>query len=180
MNQNESSNKKRVLILIVLMALITVIALGVTIWALFFRTPSVVLTPDYAPQAEDVNAVPIPDDDSGDKLQADDGGGAVSISYGTNVSIILSNQTAALYFANPSKSTQDMVVQVIVQDTVLVQSDRLTPGKQVTTLALLDGAEKMLSVGGYEGKLVVLYYDQQSGEKAIVNTEIPVTITVVE
>lgn len=113
-------------------------------------------------------------------MQADEGGGAVSLSYGSNVSIILSNETAALLFANPAKSTKDMVVQVVIQDTVLVQSGRLTPGNQVTTLDLLEGAADMLSPGGYEGKLVVLYYDEDSGEKSIVNTEIPVTISVVE
>lgn len=179
MNQTENKNQKRTTIIIIILALITVAALCVTMWALFFRGPSVTLTPDYAPQKEEIHAKPIPDD-TGDKMEADEGGGAVSLTYGTNVSIILSNETATLMFANPGKSTQDMVVQVVIQDTILVQSGRLTPGNQVTTLDLLDGAAKMLSPGGYEGKLVVLYYDPDTGEKAIVNTEIPVTISVVE
>lgn len=163
-----------------ILLLITFLAVGVTVWALFFRGPSVVLTPDYAPQALEKNAQVIEGDSTDEKLEADEGGGAVSITYGSNVSIILSNKTAALLFANPGKSTQDMVVQVVIQDTVLVQSGRITPGTQVTTLDLLDGADKMLSPGGYEGKLVVLYYSEDSGEKSIVNTEIPVTISVVE
>ena len=37
----------------------------------------------------------------------------------------------------------------------------------------------MLSPGGYEGKFIVLYYDPDSGEKAMVNTEIPITVNVV-
>ena len=69
-------------------------------------------------------------------------------------------------------------VQVVIQDTILVQSGTLQPGKQVTTLNLLAGAEKQLSPGGYDGKLVILFYDEVTGEKAVVNTEIPVTITV--
>lgn len=176
-NSNKKNNYTKWLILLLL--LITILALGITAWALFFRGPSVVLTPDYAPQELERNAQAIEGDNS-EKMQADEGGGAVSLSYGSNVSIILSNQTAALLFANPAKSTKDMVVQVVIQDTVLVQSGRLTPGNQVTTLDLLDGAADMLSPGGYEGKLVVLYYDEDSGEKSIVNTEIPVTISVVE
>ena len=52
-------------------------------------------------------------------------------------------------------------------------------GFTVKLLDLLEGAEKQLSAGGYEGKFVVLYYDQTSGEKAMVNTEIPITINVV-
>ena len=49
-----------------------------------------------------------------------------------------------------------------------------------SALNLLDGAEKKLAAGGYDGKIVVLYYDRTSGEKAMVNTEIPVTVTVTE
>ena len=83
-------------------------------------------------------------------------------------------------FANPSKSTADMVLQIVIKDTVIVQSGRLLPGNKVTALDLLDGAENQLAAGGYDGKFIVLYYDQQSGEKAMVNTEIPVTVTVTE
>ena len=72
-----------------------------------------------------------------------------------------------------------MVIQITIQDTVIVQSGTLVPGQQVKLLDLLEGAEKQLSAGGYEGKFVVLYYDQTSGEKAMVNTEIPITINVV-
>lgn len=172
-------NKRSIVLIIALLLLITVIALGVTIWALFFRAPNVELTPDYAPQEIEQNAETIADDPQ-EKLEADEGGGAVSISYGANVSIILSNQTAALYFANPARSTQDMLIQIVAQDTVLVQSGRIEPGNQVTTLALAEGAADMLSVGGYEGTLMVYYYDRTTGERAMVNTEIPVVISVVE
>lgn len=179
MNQTENKNQKRTTIIIVILALITVAALCVTMWALFFREANVVLAPDYAPQEEEIHAQPIPND-SGEKMEAAEGGGAVGLTYATDVTIDLSTEQATLMFANPGKSTQDMVVQVVIQDTVLVQSGRLTPGKQVTTLDLLDGATKKLSVGGYEGKFVILYYDMETGEKAIVNTEIPVTVSVVE
>ena len=46
-------------------------------------------------------------------------------------------------------------------------------------LDLMEGVEKKLGVGGYEGKFIVHYYDQTTGEKAMVNTEIPITINVV-
>lgn len=176
---NKMENKKKTTFIMALLILITVVAASVTVWALFFRGANVALAPDYAPQEEEKNAVAI-ENDTKDKMEADEGGGAVSLSYSSNVSIILSNKTAALLFANPGKSTQDMVVQVVVQDMVLVQSGRLTPGNQVITLDLLDGVEDMFSVGGYEGKFVVSYYDRETGEKAIVNTEIPITVSVVE
>ena len=73
-----------------------------------------------------------------------------------------------------------MVLQLVIDDVVILQSGLLTPGNQVTTLSLLDGAEKRLADGGYDGKFVVLYYDRASGERAMINTEIPVSVTVTE
>ena len=179
MNQAENKKQKLMFILIVVLALITVAALCITLWAVFFREPDITLTPDYAPPNEEQYQKPI-EGDSDDKMEADEGGGAVSLTYSASVTVDLSDGMAILMFANPGKSTQDMVVQVTIQDRVILQSGRLTPGHQVTALELLDGAEKMLSVGGYKGKFVVLYYDPISGEKAIVNTEIPIDITVIE
>ena len=72
-----------------------------------------------------------------------------------------------------------MVLQIAIQDTVILQSGTLKPGNQVKLLDLLEGAEEMLSPGGYEGRFIVLYYDPDSGEKAMVNTEIPITVNVV-
>ncbi len=166
-------------ILLIILILITVIAVGITVWAVWFRKPATVLTPDYAPQETEQNVEKIEGDES-EKLEAPEGGGAVSLIYTKEVSIDLSEKQATLLFGNPGKSNQDMVVQLVIQDEIIVQSGLITPGNQVKSLDLLDGAEKKLRAGGYDGKLVVLYYNQENGEKAVINTEILVTITVAE
>ncbi|MBQ8833719.1 MAG: hypothetical protein IJ001_02180 [Oscillospiraceae bacterium] len=176
--EKEKRQKKYVLLLILLLLLITLLTSCTTIWALFFRDTGPALAPDYAPQEMEQHAETIPDDD-GEKLDAPEGGSSVSLTYSNKVTIDLSDKVASLYFANPGKSNQDMVIQISIQDTVIIQSGTLVPGQQVKLLNLLEGAEKQLSPGGYEGKFVVLYYDQTSGEKAMVNTEIPITINVV-
>lgn len=180
MNQDKKLNKTTIIIAI--LAVITVAALCVTMWALFLREPDdsnkVILAPDYAPQNKEENAETIPDDTS-DKMENPEGGGAVSLTYSNEVTIDISDKAAALYFANPGKSNQDMVIQIAIRDTVILQSGTLSPGNQVKLLNLLEGAEEMLQPGGYEGKFIVLYYDQTSGEKSMVNTEIPITINVV-
>ena len=71
-------------ILIPVLLLITLIAIGVTIWALCFRDTAPVLAPDYAPVEEESNAQAI-EDDSGEKLEAEEGGGAVSLTYSNEV-----------------------------------------------------------------------------------------------
>lgn len=172
--------EKKTKSLILILLCITLVAVGVTVWALFFRDGGgqQVLTPDYAPQNKEENAETIPDD-TGDKMENPEGGGAVSLTYSNEVTIDLSDKAAAIYFANPGKSNQDMVIQIAIQDTIILQSGTLSPGNQVKILNLLEGAEDMLQPGGYEGKFIVLYYDLTSGEKSMVNTEIPITINVV-
>ena len=175
--QKEKSSITRILLILFIVAASA--ALAVIIWALYFREPEVVLSPDYAPREEEPCAEDIPDD-SGEKLTSPEGGGSVSITYSRDVAVDLGDRRAALHFANPGKSNQDMVVQIVIRDNVIVQSGTLKPGKQVDSLELLDGAEEQLTAGTYEGAFNVLYYDPESGEKAVVNTEIPIQITVSE
>lgn len=176
MDGNKKENKKKYL-LILLLLLITVTAVAVSVWAIWFRDSAPILAPDYAPRQIEENAEPI-GDDGDEKLSQPEGGGAVGLTYAKEVTISLSDKNAALMFANPTKSNQDMVLQLAIDDVVVLQSGRLEPGNRVSSLGLLDGAEKRITAGGYNGKFVVLYYDRTSGEKAMLNTEIPVTVTV--
>ena len=175
---DKKENKKKWLLLLLLL-LITIAAVGLSVWAIWFRDGDAILAPDYAPQQVEENAEPIGDDGE-EKLSQPEGGGAVGLTYAKEVDISLSDKKATLLFANPTKSNQDMVLQLVIDDVVILQSGRLEPGNRVSALNLLDGAEKKLAAGGYDGKIVVLYYDRTSGEKAMVNTEIPVTVTVTE
>lgn len=164
--------------LITLLCMVALVAVGISVWALFFRDDSV-LPLDYIPQAEEQNAQAIPND-SGLPADSPSGGGSVSLTYSNEITVDRSDEMASLFFANPGRSNQDMSVQIVIHDEVIAQSGKLRPGYQITEFALLDGAAKRLAVGGYEGKFVILYYAPETGEKAAVNTEIPVTITVQE
>ena len=137
------------------------------------------LAPDYALQDTEENAQKIPND-NGEKVESETGGGSVSLTYSNKVTIDLSDGKAKLMFANPGKSNQNMIVQIVIQNEVIVQSGMLLPGYQVTELELLDDAASKLSPGGYDGSFAIFYYHPASGEKAVVNTEIPIQITVCE
>lgn len=178
-NQERKGKERRWLLLLLLLLLITVVAVAVSIWAVFFRGKAPVLTPDYAPKETEINAEPIGDENDA-KLEHPEGGGAVSLTYAKLVNISISKKSADLLFANPTKSSQDMVLYLVIDDVVVLQSGRLTPGNKVTKLSLADGIEKRLAEGGYNGKFIVYYYDCTSGEKAMINTEIPVEVTVVK
>lgn len=171
--------KKQLLILLLL--LITCTSLGVAYWAVFVRNNNPeqdgpkILEPDVAPGEKEKNAESMGDE--GDKkLDQPKGGGAVSITYSKDVTIDLSDKKVSLLFGNPARSNQSMVLQIVIQDNVVVQSDTLSPGYQVKKLDLK--TDVGLKPGTYKGKFNVLYYDSDTGKKAVVNTEIPVDIDV--
>lgn len=168
---------RHILWLPILLGFIAVCAIGVTVWALFFRSP-VVLTPDYAPVEKEVNAEVIPDEAEKEKLTNPGGGGAVAMMYSIDVTVDRASGEASLLFGNPSESNQDVLLQIVVQDTVLAQSGTLSPGSQVQKLELLPGAADKLAAGGYDGLLRVIPYDSVTGEKAIMTNDIKVTVTV--
>ena len=157
--------------LILLLVLIALAATLVAFWAVFLRDPAPVLPPDELPSLE-TNAVPTEDEE---KMDQPEGGGSVNITYSDQVSISLDSQEAGLYFSNPARSNQSMVLEIIIQGVTVAQSGALPPGYLVETLPLLGTAK--LSAGTYEGKFHVLFYDSTGG-KAILDTEIPVAITV--
>lgn len=183
-NQNEadsvSAKKKsnRYIFAIIVLSAVLVISVFITIWALFLRDSKPVLAPDYAPQQSETYAEKIENEDKDDneKLPQQQGGGAVSLTYSKEVEISLSENKAKLMFANPSKSNQNMLLQIVVQDKVILQSGLISPGYQVKSLELFDSVK--LSEGNYEGKFVIYYYQKDTGEKAMLNTEIPLQISV--
>ena len=108
-----------------------------------------------------------------------DGSGTVSMSYTKYVSVDLSKNRVSLNLTNPDDSTQNMVVQVVLEDKVLAQSEELAPGKGVSRLELSESAKKDLKAGRFEGKLQMAFYDRESHKEALLHTEITVTIEVV-
>lgn len=112
--QKEKKKDKQHKILILLLLLLLILSLCMTIWALFFRESAPVLAPDYAPEIES-SATQL-DSDSSTKLEAPPGGGAVSLTYSKDVSVNLSDKKIDLMFANPAKSTADMVLQLVIKD----------------------------------------------------------------
>jgi hypothetical protein len=136
-----------------------------------------IFVPDIAPEETEPNVETIPGDTVPDAT-APAGGGSVSLSYSNRVMVDLSDKMVALYFANPARSNQDVILQIVVGEEIIVQSGLIPAGCQVNSLALLPDVASKLHNGGYNGKFVLYYYDRQTGEKATVSTEIPIYIGV--
>ena len=179
-NTEEIKEKKRKTLIIIILIIGIVVCLAVTIWALFFRdAKNPGLTPDYAPGQLEPNATPVEGD--GSELSVPEGGGGISIEYVSTVDIDLSDNKASFRYTHPAKSTQNIVLQIVVKGTVIAQSGLITPGNQLTEMTLLDGAAQKLTAGTYtDAQFKILSYDPASGEKAMVDTVAQITVNVQE
>lgn len=152
------------------------ICVGLLILLLFLDDKT--LTPDYAPGTIDTNAIKEKDDK--DKMDISQGGGAVSLSYSNVVAVELEKKCAQLYFKNPSKSREDIMIQVIVlqddEEIVIAESELIPAGYAIYKLELKE--EIYLQKGGYNGKFKITYYNEETGAKEIVDTAIEISIDV--
>ena len=163
---------------IALLSVITIIALSITLFTLLNRDkdPDGILPPDYASLQADSSAESL--DDTVNSMNAPQGGGAVSLTYSTDVNVYLSANQATIFIKNPSKSTQSALVQLVIRDTLIAQSGLIPAGNQLKVLTLEEGIFKQLEAGGYDGKFIITYYDSKTFERSMVNMEVPVKVTV--
>lgn len=100
------------------------------------------------------------------------------VHYSQEIVIDLSDKSIRLNFLNPEGSGQEVNLQLCVGEDAIIQTGRLKPGDSVTELELLYRLERQLSAGGYDGKFIVIAYEQESGEENAENLEIPVILQV--
>ncbi len=170
--------KKKILIIALLS--VAVIAVVTTVCLILFKEDEV-LVPDYAPPAAEDNAEDS-EDTGDDKLEVSQGGGAVALNYTTDVKVDLSDKKVSLFFENPGKSHNNLIIRLVVQGKVVKQSNTILPGKVVRTLDLSDEEAQKLDAGVYstDTRLEVVFYDPETNERAFTSVEIPVTVNVQE
>lgn len=181
MNVNKSnplnSNNLLKIILVVLLVVIVVLLL---LRYCDDDSGGQVLEPDYELVDPDQNASAIPGDTVGETPTAPQGGGSMSLIYSDQVRVDLATGHVGLYYQNPSDSTHSIVVQIIIQrgeeQYLVAQSGAINRGFMLTELTLEE--DMQLAPGVYEGVMKLLFFDPITGERAVVDTNIPVDITV--
>ncbi len=172
--------KKQLAIIIAVLALALTASITITVWVLFSGdNAGTLITPDYPPQSTEPNQKPLEGDD-GEKMESPNGGGAINVTYTTNVTVDLSENKVTLLYANPQASNQNVAILIMIDDLVVAKSDLITPGHGVDTLTLEKYAKERLAEGGYDGELVIRAYNPETNEKAMVDAKGKVEITVVE
>lgn len=171
----------------VAVVLLLVIAVLLSIRLGWFGKGPVVLEPDYPVIDDDIHAKPTNDNET--KLDVSENGGAVAVAWSGDVRYDRATEMLTLRYSNPSKSTQAVVVQAIVYgDTdettgqkteyLLAESGVLRPGFYLDSIPGCLDSSVTLSTGTYSGLLRIYFYNPNTGERAIVNTEIPLQIKV--
>ena len=168
--------KSRLVLYCLLLA--AAVAVAVLIWLGMWLRP---LTPTLAPLPVDPNVGAIEGDES-EKKESEEGGGAVTLTYSLDAKLSLSTGQIRMYFLNPNASNQDIALTLYLVDgetsVKIAQSGRIQPGYGLTDMQFLEGSAA-LSQGNYRGMYVVSFYDEQTGEKALVESTIQdVTVVV--
>ncbi len=131
---------------------------------------------DYAPVELEPNAEPIPNEEPASSAAepADTGSGMVLVRLSPEVFVSCSARSVSLEYANPSTSTHNVTVAVVLVDkkgteVTLAQSGLLQPGTSLTHLDLTTDVE--LPVGSYDGYFALSFYDPASNEKSMVDSQ---------
>lgn len=170
-------NKKveRVLTIVLILAIV----LAVIGYILSIKNNANSFIPDYASGVIDVNAIKKEDSDQ-NKKNNEAGSGKVNLQFSNTVLVEKSKKEAQLYFMNPSTSTKNVMLYLLIrqnnEELVLGNSDVVPPGYAIYKINLNNISG--LKEGGYKGVLKTAFYDEKSNAKEIIDSEIEVSIEV--
>lgn len=161
---------------LILATVTALLAVCVAVWALWFRAPEAPAEQEISPVADE-HLTPT-DDGNDEKMPQAEGGGAVNITYSNQVTISLADAAAAVQIANPTRSNQSMVIQLMIQDVNVGQSGAIPPGNQLSLISLTENIT--LEPGIYDGTFHILFLDPETNEQASLTANIPINIVVKE
>lgn len=163
LNSKRGKTRRRMIVIIILVIIAIILLLLLSQCG---RCSTITLAPGQDVAAQDMQQ---PEE----KMEADEGGGAVNITYSGAAQIDLASRTASIHVENPARSTHDMVIELVVvnggQETPVAKSGLLPAGYQLSTLDLNDNIE--MEPGSYQGYFLISFYDPESKEQAYANTK---------
>ena len=163
LNSKRGKTRRRVIIAIIIAIILIILLLLLSKCG---RCSTTSLAPSQDVAAQDM-------EQPEEKMEADEGGGAVNITYSGAAQIDLASRTAGIHVENPARSTHDMVIELVVvnggQETPIAKSGLLPAGYQLSTLDLNDNIE--MESGSYQGYFLISFYDPESKEQAYANTK---------
>ena len=109
------------------------------------------------------------------------GSNSVSFTFNKNVVISKSNGACILDFVNPSSDSNKIVIELQIvnragERVTIATSKAILPGYKLEALQLSDSAYDVLTGTETKGYVVLVPYDSKTEAKALVQTELPVSI----
>lgn len=140
-----------------------------------------VVNPDH-PLPDIDPVVEFLENDNSEKAESEDGGGSVSMIYTLESELSLSTGKVDMYFANPNASNHDVAIELYItsngQEILIAQSGLVPMGSSLSQLTMLEDSA-ILQEGVYSGLYKVIFYNPQTGERALVESTITdLTVTV--
>lgn len=171
------SNAPFWIVLVVL--LLAALAVG-----LFFLTRERQVIPALNPlPPKDSSVVPIESDQTS-KSDHEVGGGSMTLSYSFEAKLSLSTGKIAVVFQNPFASSHYGQLELVVvsggQEVMIAQSGSIPPGTGLYEMTFNPNSA-VLSPGSYEALYRIGFFDPETGERAVVQTELKnISLTVTE
>ncbi len=173
----QTKNKILKIILLLLIAILVVLLLYRCVNK---NEETTVLEPDYNKVEEDKNVTTIPNEEPVETPDVSEGGGSMNLVFSDQVTVDSDTGAVSLHYENPSDSSHSIIIQIIIErgesQYLVAESGAIHPGHMLEKLQMKE--ELQLSNGVYEGYFKLYFFDSATGERATVDTKIPVEITV--
>jgi hypothetical protein len=108
---------------------------------------------------------------------------SLSFTFNETLYINTSTHSCILDFTNPSGNTNSLVIELSLEDadgnrTVIAKSGAILPGYRLESLTLDENVQ--LDAGEYSGYITLFPYDTTTNNKSMVETELPVSLVVLD
>ena len=156
------------LLILIGLLILAGILLGLLLW--FMSRPAALNPiPDPDPNSQQI------EDDESEKMQSEQGGGAVSMVYTLSAYYSLSSDTIEIFFENPNSSNHEVGLEFYLESDgkviCIARSGLIAPGYRLDQMKINKKAVT-LKEGNYTGYYHVEYYNPETGERALVESNI--------
>jgi hypothetical protein len=106
---------------------------------------------------------------------------SLNFTLNETVYVYTSTRDCILNFVNPSGNTNNLVLELSIEDadgnrTVIAKSGAILPGYRLQSMTLNEDVQ--LDAGSYSGYITLCPYDTSTNNKSMVETELPVSLVV--
>ncbi len=133
----------------------------------------------YAPVVPDHDQIIIKDDEA----KEEDSSGTNSLSFRFNETVRIDSKTGNCYldFRNPSNNPNMLVVSLYADnesETLIAESGAINPGYGLSYLKLNKDGYAAVKSGVRKGHVLITAYSKETNDKAMVDSELPVQLTI--